>query len=91
MEKQQVVFFRNLLLRVFVVGVIFALLYLVVILSFWDTWVSVFGMWKMEEKDAAMVMVASFTLLRIILVFLILVPAIALHWTSKANRATGSE
>ena len=90
MEKQQVVFFRNLLLRVFVVGVIFALLYLIVTISFWDTWVSVFGMWKMDEKDAAMVMVASFTLLRIILVFLILVPAIALHWTSKTNQGTGS-
>jgi len=90
MEKQKVVFFRNLLLRVFVVGVIFALLYLIVTLSFWDTWVSVFAMWKMEEKDAAMVMVASFTLLRIILVFLILVPAIALHWTSKTSQGTSS-
>jgi hypothetical protein len=85
MEKQQVVFFRNLLLRVFVVGVIFGLLYLILTISFWDTWVSVFARWKMEERDAVMVMVASLTLLRIILVFLILVPAIALHWTSKIN------
>ena len=85
MEKQQVVFFRNLLLRVFVVGVTFGLLYLILTMSFWDTWVSVFGMWKIEEKDAAMLMAESFTLLRIILVFLILVPAVALHWTSKTN------
>ena len=85
MEKQQVLFFRNLLLRVFVVGVIFGILYLILTISFWDTWVSVFGMWKIEEKDAAMLMAASFTLLRIILVFLLLVPAVALHWTSKTN------
>ena len=85
MEKQQVIFFRNLLLRVFVVGVTFGLFYLILTISFWDTWVSVFGMWKIEEKDAAMLMAASFTLLRIILVFLVLVPAVALHWTSKTN------
>ena len=85
MEKQQVVFFRNLLFRVFAVGVIFALLYVVLTFSFWNTWVSVFAMWGMEEKEAAMMMVASFTLLRIILVFLILVPAIALHWTSRTS------
>jgi len=58
MEKQQVVFFRNLLLRVFVVGVTFGLLYLILTISFWDTWVSFFGMWKIEEKDAAMLMAA---------------------------------
>ena len=85
MEKQQVVFFRNLLFRVFAVGVIFALLYVILTFSFWNTWVSVFAMWGMEEKEAAMMMVASFTLLRIILVFLILVPAIALHWTSRTS------
>jgi len=85
MEKQQVIFFRNLFLRVFVVAVIFGLLYLTVTISFWDTWVSVIAMWKMEEKDAAMVMVASFTFLRIVLVFFILVPAIALHWMSRTN------
>ena len=84
MEKQQVVFFRNLLLRVFVVGVVFGLLYIIVTISFWDTWVSVFAMWKMDEKEAAKLMVASLTFLRVILVFFILVPAIALHWTSKA-------
>ncbi len=85
MEKQQVVFFRNLLFRVFAVGVIFALLYVVLTFSFWNTWVSVFAMWGMEEKVASMMMVASFTLLRIILFFLILVPAIALHWTSRTS------
>jgi hypothetical protein len=85
MEKQQVVFFRNLLLRIFVVGVVFGLLYLTVTISFWDTWVSVFARWKIDEKEAALVMVSSLTFLRIILVFLILVPAIALHWTSKAS------
>jgi hypothetical protein len=87
MEKQQVLFFRNLLLRAFVVGVIFAVLYFIITISFWDAWVSLLHkMFKLDEKDTSRVAIAGFTLIRLILVFFMLVPAIALHWTSKMKQ-----
>jgi|KBSSwiStaDraftv2_1062776.scaffolds.fasta_scaffold388662_2 hypothetical protein len=87
MEKQQVLFFRNLLLRAFVVGVVFAVLYFIITISFWDTWVSLLQkMFKLDEKDTSRAAISGFTLIRLILVFFMLVPAIALHWTSKMKR-----
>jgi uncharacterized membrane protein YqhA len=87
MEKQQVLFFRNLFLRAFVVGVIFAVLYFIITISFWDTWVSLLQkMFKLDEKDTSRAVIEGFTLIRLILVFFMLVPAIALHWTSKLKR-----
>ena len=87
MEKQQLLFFRNLLLRAFVVGAVFAVLYFILTISFWDTWVSLLEkMFKLDEKDTARAVIAGFTLIRLILVFLMLVPAIALHWTSKMKQ-----
>ena len=51
MEKQQVLFFRNMLLRAFVVGVVFAVLYFIITMSFWDTWVSLLQkMFKLDER-----------------------------------------
>ena len=87
MEKQQVLFFRNLFLRAFVVGVVSAVLYFIITISFWDTWVSLLQkMFKLDEKDTSRAVIAGFTLIRLILVFFMLVPAIALHWTSKMKR-----
>ena len=87
MEKQQVLFFRNLLFRAFVVGVVFAVLYFIITISFWDTWVSLLQkMFKLDEKDTSRAAISGFTLIRLILVFFMLVPAIALHWTSKMKR-----
>jgi len=87
MEKQQVLFFRNLLLRAFVVGVVFAVLYFIITISFWDTWVSLLHkMFKLDENDTSRAAIAGFTLIRLVLVFFMLVPAIALHWTSKMKR-----
>ena len=83
MEKQQVLFFRNLLLRAFVVGVVFAVLYFIITISFWDTWVSLLKKCSNWIKDTSRAAIAGFTLIRLILVFFMLVPAIALHWTSK--------
>lgn len=51
MEKQQVLFFRNVLLRAFVVGVVFAVLYFIITISLWDTWVSLLQkMFKLDKR-----------------------------------------
>ena len=87
MEKNQVLFFRNVFLRAFAVGVVFAVLYFTVTISFWDHWVSLMErMFSLDEKGTSRVVVEGFTLIRLILVFFLLVPAIALHWTSKMKQ-----
>ena len=86
MEMQQVIFYRNLFLRALVIGVIFTILYFLLTVSFWDTWVSLVQSWfKVDERDSARLVLSTFFLIRLILVFCMLVPALALHWTSKAK------
>ena len=82
MEKQQVLFFRNLFLKGFAVGVVFVLLYVILTLAFWDTWVYLLGkMFRLGEEDMAEVVVEGLMHLRILVVFFTVIPAIALHWT----------
>ncbi len=84
MEREKVIFFRNLLLRAFVVGVVAALILLGATLLFWNVgvaWMST--LFKLSEEDFGRIVLQFFVHVRLIVVFLFLVPALALHWTAK--------
>lgn len=87
MNYEQIIFFRNLWFRAFLIGLAFALLYFVATYAGWNTWVS-WGasLFKMDEKELGKAVMLFFLNMRIVLVFFFLVPALALHWTAKTKR-----
>ena len=87
MEYEKIIFFRNFFFRAFVIGVIFALFYFTVTCLFWDTWASwATHFFKTDEKELGRLVFLFFMELRVVLVFLFLVPALALHWMARKKQ-----
>ena len=87
MEHNKIIFFRNFLFRAFIIGVAFGLFYFILTYAFWNTWVSwVPSFFRVDEKELARLAVVFFMALRIVLVFLFLVPALALHWMARKKQ-----
>jgi hypothetical protein len=87
MEYEKIIFFRNFFFRAFVIGLAFALFYLIATYLFWDTGVSwATHFFKIEEKEFGRLVLLSFLELRVVLVFLFLVPALALHWMARKKQ-----
>ena len=84
MEKEKIIFLRNFLLRTFFIGILFAILILIIAVIFknsWEIWAAkIFGM---EKDDVGEIFFSFFMNVRLVLLFLILSPAVALHWMSK--------
>lgn len=84
MGREKIIFLRNLFLRAFVIGVVFALFYWLVTLALWDAYAPwVMERFKLDEKELGALTLNFFANVRIVIVFFFLVPALALHWTSK--------
>jgi len=87
MENEKIIFWRNFLLRTFLIGMGLAIILAVLILAFWHTWeIWVVQLFRTEEKELGRVVLAFFMNVRLILVFLILAPAIALHTMIKKKK-----
>jgi hypothetical protein len=87
MEYEKIIFFRNFFFRAFVIGLAFALFYLIATYLFWDTGVSwATHFFKIEEKEFGRLVLLFFLELRVVLVFLFLVPALALHWMARKRQ-----
>ncbi|MGD0537657.1 MAG: hypothetical protein ABSC03_08425 [Verrucomicrobiota bacterium] len=87
MEHDKIIFFRNFLFRAFIIGVAFALFYVFLTYAFWNTWVSwVSSFFKVDEKELGRLALVFFMTLRIVLVFLFLVTALALHWMARKKQ-----
>jgi len=86
MEHEKIIFLRNLFLRMFVVGIVIALLLLGATLAFWKVaagWaMHLFGV---DEKTLGRIVLTFFTNVRIVVLFFFLVPAIALHWMARKS------
>ena len=84
MDREKVIFFRNLFLRMFVIGIVFAILLFVATFALWNTaagWVM--HLFKVDEKELGHIVLIFFTNVRLIVLFLFLAPALAFHWTAK--------
>jgi hypothetical protein len=87
MEYEKIIFFRNFFFRAFVIGLAFALFYLIATYLFWDTGVSwATHFFKIDEKEFGGLVLLFFIELRVVLVFLFLVPALALHWMARKRQ-----
>ena len=84
MEREKIIFFRNLLLRAFAVGVLFALFYCIATMALWHAYVPwLVERFKLDEEEVAALTLTFFANVRIVIVFFFLVPALALHWSAK--------
>jgi hypothetical protein len=80
--------FRNLLLRCFAIGVVFALLTLIATLLAWPVWTGLATRWfHVDEAQLGNVVLAFFTGIRFYFLFVLLAPALALHWTLRSESA----
>ncbi|HEY1871644.1 MAG TPA: hypothetical protein VGG71_11345 [Chitinophagaceae bacterium] len=87
MQREKIVFFRNFLFRTFFIGVLFAIFILIIATAFkntFDVWAAkLFGM---EKDEVGEILFGFFMNIRLVLLFLILSPAIALHWMLKKTK-----
>jgi hypothetical protein len=84
MEREKIIFWRDLLLRMFVIGLVVALLILGGTVAFWNTAARVvMHLFLVDEKALGRLTLTFFINVRIVLIFFFLVPALALHWMTK--------
>jgi hypothetical protein len=86
MEREKIIFLRNLFLRMFVVGIVIALLLFGATLVFWNVaagWVM--HLFSVDEKTLGRIVLTFFTNVRFVVLYFFLVPGIALHWMAKKS------
>ena len=87
MEKQKLILIRDFFLKTFVVGLGFAILLFVMTAIFWDKWSGfLYAKFQVPQKELGVLVVDSFLHLRLYLIFVILVPGIAMHWLIKSRK-----
>ena len=79
---------RNILLRCVVIGIAIAIVLGVATLAFWSFWIGLATTWlRTDEHYLSGVVIWFFTAVRFFLVFVLLTPALALHWTYRSELA----
>ncbi|MDP2088450.1 MAG: hypothetical protein Q8J84_03510 [Flavobacteriaceae bacterium] len=80
METKNLLLLRNLFFKAFLIGLAIFIFLIVVTAILWEPWSTfVTSTFKVEEAALGKIVVNSFLNMRIIILFLFLVPAIALH------------
>lgn len=76
---------RNILLRAVVIGVVFNYASLLVTFAFWDTWTGLIAQWYhiTESEFSRPTMLYFFVAVKFFNIFVLLTPALAIHWTIK--------
>jgi len=84
MDRAKIIFIKNTLFRSFIVGCVFYVLILIITLGFWNTWAClVKSVFSVGEAEFGNTILLFFVMIKVILVFLMLVPAVALQWMAK--------
>ena len=87
MEPHRIRFFRNFLFRCFIVGALFAGLFILLTLSLSESlmpWAA--GLFSVEVDELREMSLQFFIHVRIVLVFFLLTPALALHWMLSGKK-----
>lgn len=75
---------RNILLRTFAVVLVLNLLMAAATFGLWDTWTTITSQWfHTPTESLGPLMVNFFTSIKFFAIFVLLAPALALHWTVR--------
>lgn len=87
MSSESLELIRNILLRTAAIAYGFAILSALATFVLWDTWTSLISQWfHTTPAILGPLILAFFTAVKFYAIFMLLVPALALHWTIKAQR-----
>ncbi len=75
---------RNILFRSFVVGAIISFVFGLLTMIWWTTWMGMAEQWFHADSATLTQLVVKFFMnVRFFLVFIVLTPALAIHWTLR--------
>lgn len=87
MEIQKLILIRDFLFKTFIVGLVFAIFMFVMTVALWDRWTGfIYAKFHIPYEELGKLVFGFFLDLRLYLVFVVLVPAIALHWLIKSQK-----
>ena len=87
MNKQNLILLKSFLFKTFIVGIMFAVLIFVLTFCFWDKFSYIASSkFQVTQQDLGLVVINFFSILRFYLIFVILVPLIALHWLIESQK-----
>jgi len=79
---------RDILLRCVVIGIAIAIVLGVATLAFWSFWIGIATTWfRTDEAYLSGVVIWFFTAIRFFLLFVLLTPGLAFHWTYRRELA----
>ena len=79
---------RNILLRSALIGFLFGLIFGLTMMLGWKMWMGLLGHWFHTDQSVLTPIVLSFfTEIRFFIVFILLTPGLAIHWTLKRELA----
>lgn len=91
MSSEMLELIRNVLLRTAAIAYAFAILAALATFALWDTWTSLISHWFHTTPALLTTLIlVFFTAIKFYAIFMLLVPALALHWTIRARRQRGS-
>ena len=87
METDKMIFLRSFLFKTFLVGLMFAILLAIATFGLRDIFMSMAtSISRIEEAEVNELILAFFLNVRLVLLFFILAPAVAIHWMIKVKK-----
>lgn len=87
MDTTQLIYLRNLFFKAFLIGLVAFFILLIGTALLWEQWsFLILEIFKVDEPTLGKMVVNSFLNSRMIIIFLFLVPAIALHLVIKKSK-----
>ncbi len=87
METKKLIFIRDFLFKTFLISLLLAILLFVMTINVWDFAKSIIlSRFSVSEVELGKLMINSFIHLRLFLMFILLAPAISLHWIIKTKQ-----
>lgn len=81
---------RNILFRTLVITYCFTLFMQLATFALWDTWTGLTAQWfRTNVSELGPILVGFFVAIKFYAIFVLLAPALALHWTLKKKEKRG--
>lgn len=87
METDKMIFLRSLLFKTFLVGILFAIVVALLTFALRGVFLPLAtNVFRVEEAEVNELIFAFFLNVRLVLLFFILAPAVALHWMIRVKK-----